>query len=660
MMKADDFLDSLGRDLRHALRGLARRPAFTFVAVLGRWFSRDDDLLDSAEAAILSDSYWQRRFGGDPNVIGRTITIDGRPREVIGVMPARFSLGGVPIDLILPLRIDLAQPSADYSYAALARLKPGVTVAQANADVARMLPIFLEKYAGHRMDSLHLEPAVRALKNDVIGNVGQVLWVLLGSISILLLIACANVANLSLVRTETRRTELAIRTALGAGAGRLARGLLVESLTLSLLGGLLGVALAYGGLQILLAFPPTNLPRLNEIEIDFPVLIFALAISVLSGLLFGAVPMLRIAGRKFASHLAQFVHGGERAASAGKRQQRSQNTLVVIQVALALVMLVGSGLMIRTFQNLRSVQPGFTDPATVEAVRISMPDAMSAKPERVPLRQRQILEQLVAIPGVASVAYIDRLPAQGGNDIIVYPRDRTYENGELPPTRRVKSISPGLLATLGTPLLAGRDFDWQEIYNQRNVALVSASFARETWNTVRGAVGKRIRVGPDGPWEEVIGVVADVYDDGPDHAPPPTVYRPARAHRLFGETTSPLSLAFVLRTDRTGTESLLQDIRHAVSKAAPDLPIAQVRTLAEVYAASMERTSFSLVLLAIAGAMALVISIVGIYGVLAYAVAQRQREVGIRIALGAAPPAIKRMFLYRGMILWCIGSRPGR
>ena len=628
-------------------------------AALGRWFSNDDDQPGAAETAVLSYGYWQRRFGGDPGVIGRVITADGRPREVIGVMPAHFTLREVRMDLLLPLQIDLARPPPDFSYAAVARLKPGFTVAEANADIDRMLPVYLEKYmrpaAGAQADALQLRAVVRPIKEDVVGNVGQFLWVLLGSISILLLIACANVANLLLVRTETRGTELAIRTALGAGSGHLAGGLLAESLTFGLLGGLVGVALAYGGLQILLALAPANLPRLTEITIDLPVLGFAVVISVLSGLLFGLFPILKLAGWKFASNLAASVHGGGRWASAGKSQHRSQNTLVVVQVALALVMLVSSGLMIRTFQNLRNVEPGFTDPATIQAVRIAVPNAMAAEPERVPQLQAQMLERLAAIPGVSSAAYTSALPMAGGGDAIVAPEDKTYAPNELPPTRRIKWISPGLLQTLGTPLLVGRDLDWLEIYSQRNVALVSESFARETWNSVEGALGKRIRVGTHGPFQEVIGVVADVYDNGADRPAPPTVYWPARQHPFVGGNTLPLSVAFALRTDRTGTESLLRDIRQALSEVLPDLPIAQVLTLAEVQQASMARTAFSLVLLGIAGAMALLLSIVGIYGVLAYAAAQRQREVGIRLALGAAPRTVKRMFVYRGMILSGLG-----
>ena len=639
------------------LRALNVQPA------LGRWFSRDDDQPGAAETAILSNGYWQRRFGGDPGVIGRTITVDGTPREVIGVMPARFTLRQAPMDLILPMHYSLAVPAPDFCCIGLGRLKPGFTAADANADVDRMLPVYLERYmrpaGGAQADALQLKAAVRPLKDDVVNNAGQFLWPLLGSISLLLLMACANVANLVLVRAETRSAELALRTALGAGPGRLARGLMVESLTLSLIGGLIGVGLAYGGLRILLAHPPTNLPRLNEITIDLPVLGFALGISVLSGLLFGLMPIVRLVGRRL-SNLARLVHSGGRWASSGKKQYRSQNVLVVVQVALALVMLVSSGLMIRTFQNLRSVEPGFTDPAADQTVRLALP--FSTEPERLVRTQQQLLERLAAIPGVTSAAYADSLPLQGAGGVIVAPEDVKYESGELPPTRRIMGISPGLFQTLGTPLLAGRDFDWAELYEQRNVALVSASFARETWNSVEGALGKRLRVGTDGGWQEVIGVVADVYHDGVDQAAPPTVYWPARQHPFVaGGFFNTFSVAFALRSERTGTESMLADIRRAVGEVTPGLPIAQVGTLEDIYRnhPSMTRSSFSLALLGIAGAMALLLSIVGIYGVLAYAVAQRQREVGIRVALGAAPGTVKRIFVYRGMTLSGIGIVAG-
>jgi putative ABC transport system permease protein len=633
-----------------ALRVLNVQPA------LGRSISRDDDQPDAAETAILSDGYWRRRFGGDRSVIGRAITVDGRPREVIGVMPARFTLRGLSMDLILPMRLNMAPPATSFCCIGLGRLKPGITLARANADVDRVLAVYLDRYMRPNFagtDALQLRAAVRPLKEDVVGDVRQALWVLLGSISILLLIACANVANLLLVRAETRGTELALRTALGAGPGRLARGLMVESLILGLIGGLIGVGLAYGGLRILLAFPPANLPRLNEIAIDLPVLGFALAVSVLSGLLFGLVPILRVARQRL-SNL------GARWASAGKNQYRSQNALVVTQIALALVMLVSCGLMIRTFLNLRAVDPGFTGPNSVQTVRLSMQGTGLPGMQRLVGESPQILERLAAIPGITSAAYTGSLPMQqGSGGFIVAAEGVTYAAEELPPQRRIMWISPGLLQTLGTPLLAGRDFDWTEVHEQRNVALVSASFARESWDSIEGAVGKRIDVGNDGSWQEVIGVVADVYYDGVDRTAPATVYWPAREQSYMTGLgiDIPSSITFALRSDRTATESMLADIRRAVAEAIPDLPIAAVGTLEQVYRdhPSMARSSFSLALLGIAGATALLLSLVGIYGVLAYAVTQRKREVGIRVALGAAPPTVKRMFVYRGLMLAGIG-----
>jgi putative ABC transport system permease protein len=411
------------------------------------------------------------------------------------------------------------------------------------------------------------------------------------------------------------------------------------------------------GLHVLVAHGPASLPRLREIAIDPAVLAFALTISVVSGLFFGLVPIAKVLGRKSAWSLLEFIRGGGRWASAGKSRHRSQNALVMLQVALALVLLVGSGLLIRTFQNLRHVDPGFARPETIQTARIYMPPAM--QPDPMVRTQAQILERLAAIPGVTSAAYVDSLPMDNsGINTIVDAQDKTDAPGGLSPARPVKMISPGFFRTFGTPLIAGRDVDWSELYNQRNVALVSESFARETWNTVADAIGKRIKVGPNGSWQEVIGVVADIHDNGPDRKPPGSIYLPARQQSMVGEVL-PASVAFTLRSNRTGAESFLSDIRHAVAAVDPDLPLASVTTVAAVYEISMARTSFSLVLLAIAGAMALLLGIVGIYGVLAYTVTQRQREVGIRLALGADPRAVKRLFVYRGMMLSGAGIAVG-
>jgi putative ABC transport system permease protein len=510
------------------------------------------------------------------------------------------------------------------------------------------------------LEDLQLGPAVRPLKDDVVGNVWRVLWVLLGSISILLVIACANVANLLLVRAEGRGQELAVRTALGAGWRHLARLLMVESLALGLLGGLMGLGLAYGGLRVLVALAPANLPRLNEITIDTAVLGFAMATSIASGLLFGLIPIARIAKSKSPLSLAESVRGGGRSASAGRRQHRSQNMLVVVQVALALVLLISSGLMIRTFQNLRNVQPGFTDPATIQSVRMSLSAVDVPEPERVTRVQRDILDRLAAIPGVTSAAFVDTLPTEPFRlNAIVAAEGKEYGSKGIPPTRTIKIISPGALQTLGTSLLVGRDFTWEELFNQRNVAMVSESFARGEWSTVEGVIGKRVLVGTSQTWQEVIGVVSDVYDDGAHKPAPLIIYWPARLQDFVAGTLLPRSVNFVLRSDRTGTEGFVREVRQAVAEVMPGLPVFQIRTLREVYDQSMAPTSFSLILLGIAGGMALLLGIVGIYGVLAYAVMQRQREVGIRLALGARPGTVKGMFVYRGMMLSGIGIAIG-
>jgi predicted permease len=631
---------------------------------LGRWFAPDDHQPGTEDTVILSGGYWQRRFGGDPDVIGRVMTIDSRPRAVIGVMPASFSVRGIPADLILPLRFDPARADSllpgGFCCRGIARLKPGATLMQGNADVARMVEAWKRVENRAQLEDLQLGPAVRLLKDDVVGNVGSVLWVLLGSIGVLLVIACANVANLLLVRAEGRGQELAVRTALGAARARIARALLVESLTLSALGGLVGLGLAYGGLRVLVALAPANLPRLTEITIDAAVLGFAIATSMVSGLFFGLIPIARFLRSKSSLTLAESVRSGGRSASAGKNQHRSQNALVVVQVALALVLLIGSGLMIRTFQNLRNVQPGFTDPATIQSVRISLSPSDVPEPERVTRVQREILDRLTAIPGVTSAAYVDALSTEPFRiNAIVAAEGQEYGPKGIPPTRTIRIMSPGALKTLGTPLLVGRDFTWEEIFNQRNVAMVSESFARGEWSTVEGAIGKRVLIGTSQSWQEVIAVVADVHDAGVDKPAPQMIYWPARLQDFVAGPLLPRSVNFMMRSERTGTEAFVGDIRQAVVEVLPGLPVFQVRTLREVYEQSMASTSFSLILLGIAGAMALLLGIVGIYGVLTYAVMQRRREVGIRLALGAQSGSVKRLFVYRGMMLSSIGIAIG-
>jgi putative ABC transport system permease protein len=631
---------------------------------LGRWLSKADAQPDAEGTVLLTHGYWQRRFGRDPTVVGRNLIVDGKPRSIIGVMPQEFTFLVPNAELILPHQFDRNKLFlGNFSFQGIARLKPGVTLEQANADVAHMLPIWLDAWPSPPgfdpglFKNARLGPKVTPFKQDVVGDIGNVLWLLMGTIGLVLLIACANVANLLLVRAEGRQQELAIRAALGAGWGRLAREMLLESLLLGLIGGVLGLGLTYMALRALVAAGPATLPRLNEIGIDPIVLAFTFVVSVMAGLLFGLIPVIKYAG----PHIAASLRGGGRALSHSRERHRARNVLVVAQIALALVLLVGSGLMIRTFQKLRSVQPGFTQPEQVQLVRISIPETQVSQPEQVMRMQNAILDKLAAIPGVQSVAFANGAPLEGFNsNDVLWAEDKTYAPGQIPPIRRFRFMSPGYLQTLGTPLIAGRDFAWTDLYGLRNVAIVSENLARELWGSPTAALGKRIREGMKDPWREVVGVADDVYDNGVNEAAPTIVYWPVLMGPFWNDQVRVnRGGAFVIRTSRAGTETFLADARKAVWSVNPNLPVFLVRTLGDIYDQSMQRTSFTLVTLGVAGGMALVLGIVGIYGVISYAVSQRTREIGIRMALGAEDGALKRMFVRHGLILAAIGVSIG-
>jgi putative ABC transport system permease protein len=631
---------------------------------VGRWFSQADDTPGTPETVMLTYGYWQRRFGGNQSVIGRSLTLDSTPRIVIGVMPRDFQFLNAKADILLPMRFDRNKVFlGNFSYQGIARLKPGVTVRQADADVARMLGIWLAAWLAPPGFSRALfvnarfSPKLQPLKQDVVGDIGTTLWVLMGTIGLVLLIACANVANLLLVRAEGRQQELAIRAALGAGWGRIARELLSESLTLGILGGALGLALAFGALRILVAKGPAMLPRLNEIGIDAWALAFTFIISGAAGLLFGLIPVLKYAGPQ----LAGSMRGSGRTMSHGRERHRARNTLVVVQVGLALVLLVGSGLMIRTFAALREVAPGFAHPKQVQMLHVSIPETHVKEPQRVMRMENEMIDKLAAIPGVTSVAFANSAPMEGFNsNDLVYAQDKQYAVGQVPPVRRFRFISPGYLKTTGTALIAGRDFTWTDLYDKRHVALVSENMAREMWGSPTAALGKQIREGMKDPWREVVGVVEDVHDNGFQEKPPAMAYWPALMDSFWGNEEQVQRFgAFVIRTNRAGTESFLNQARQAIWSIDASLPVFRVQMLQDVYDDSMMRTSFTLVMLAIAGGMALVLGIIGIYGVIAYAVSQRTREIGIRMALGAQPAGLRQMFVRHGLRLAGIGALAG-
>jgi putative ABC transport system permease protein len=633
-------------------------PLLGVQAQMGRLISKADDSPGAPQRALLSYGYWQRRFGGSPNVLGQTLTVEGRPCEVIGVLPQSFSFLRTDPSLVMALAFNRADTFiGNFSYQGVARLKPGATIADANRDVARMLPMTLDRFplppgfSREMFDAIRVGPKVRPLMVDAVGDIGSVLWVLLGTVGIVLLIACANVANLFLVRSESRQQEFALRAALGASRGRMARELFAESLTLALVAGVVGLVLAELSLALLRQIAPAGLPRLDEIGINWIVLLFTLGVSILSGLLFGIIPVMKFRSPKIAA-----LKEGGRSSSDGPSRHRTRNVLVVAEIALALVLLIVSGLMIRTFIALNAVDPGFRNPEDVQTFRIFVPGGLIKEDERVLQMQRQIVDNLARVPGVSAVGITSAVTMDGNdsNDPI-FLEEFPMPAGQMPPLRRYKWVGPGYVETMGNRMVAGRAITWEDSTEMRDVVMVSERLAREFWKDPRMAIGKRIRQSEKNPWKEIIGVVGDERDDGAHRPATTIVYWPLQVKNFW---TSPRRMergvAFVVRSPRTNSPTFMKELQQAVWSENSNLPLSNVRTLDQIRASSMAQTSFALSMLAIAAGVALLLGVVGIYGVIAYIAAQRTREIGIRMALGAQPVDVSRLFVRHG--LWLTGA----
>jgi predicted permease len=667
----DDELDVTGAGAPEHVRVLdvtdGTLPLLGVRPALGRLFTRHDDAPGAAQTVVLTYPYWQQRFGGTSSVIGSSITAGGVPREIVGVLPQTFHfLDQKDPSLILPMQWDRATTTlGSFNGNAIARLKPGVTLQKATGDLERLLPVVARTFpppaglSASDFQSMHYSLNLIPLKDEVVGNVQNVLWILLASTILVLLVACANVANLLIIRVEGRHHEFAIRYAIGAARKGISADILFESSLLGLAGSLIGLQLALGAMRVIVGLGATNIPRIRDISITPSVLLFTVAIAVIASLLIACVPILK----STSPHLISDLQDGGRGVGDGRGGQSTRKALVMIQVALSVILLICSGLMIRTFRAMVNVSPGFTSPETVQTFGFYIPDTQipDTSPELVIRMDEAIVQKISSIPGVASVSIGRSVPMDNNNaNNPVYVQNRTHEGNEIPPARRFNYVAPGFFSTLGTRLLAGRDFTWTDTYEKRPVVVVSKSFASEYWRRPQDALGQRIRVVSTDPWREIIGVSEDVHYDGVEKPTPSVVYWPlVMAHFAGHEQRLQRATVFVVRSQLAGTQSLMKAIQQQVWMVNPNVPLANNETLGDLYTQSMARTSFTLVMLCVSGGIALLLGTVGIYGVIAYSVSQRTREIGIRMALGAQRGVVVGAFVRQGIWLTVMGIAIG-
>ena len=624
---------------------------------LGRWFTQPEGTPGAPAVAVLSHGFWVRRFGADPAIVGRTIVIDGIPTDVVGVMPASFAFPRTPIDLWTPAQSTRASASFLFSIQGVARLRDGDTVATARAEITSLI----EDLARTGTNQTGIVSTAIPLHEQIVGNIANALWILLAAVGLVLLVACANIANLFLVRSESRHREVAVRRALGAGTRRLARYFLTESALLGLVGGIIGFALAWAGVRLLVAFGPANLPRLSEVRIDAVVVIFTALVSVLASVAFGAIPLLRLAPMTAA------LHDSGRGQTATRGQHRARHVLMTAQVALALVLLVASGLMVRSVQQLRNMDLGF-DPTSTLSFGVALPPRVYETRERAAATHRAILDRLNALPGVVSASAASCLPIMGtcfGNGLIV--ENELDDPSQL---RRqfawFRAVAGEYLEAAGIRLIRGRTITQSDVDRREPVVVIDEALAA-MYFPGQDPIGKRVRSAtrvdpklPSAPWLEIVGLVANTPTGTLTGPRMPQMYMPMSiaggpgipAQALIGPDITTMN--YVVRST-TNSEDLTGAVRAVVDDVDKNLAIAQVRPLQEIVDRAGDQMLFTMVLLGIAAGVALLLGAIGIYGVVSYIAAQRTGEIGLRLALGAEPSGVAALILRQNVGVTMVG-----